>query len=254
MKHGHNSRSVAKAFFAFSVLGLAAACADNSAVAPVAQEHVVSAPANFLQVGSSVTFRVYNSYGATQLVGSHLIYIPANAICDFSSGYGPQFWDKSCEPLRGSTTITATVFAGPDGQPYVDFQPAMRFAPNKEVMLFFREGRTDGTKVAGVKFCNEAGYCVDESIADPSLRPFRVGQTSIIGRRVKHFSGYTVTYEEQCLGNILSLGDGNSICDVVEGVVGGLFRRSGYMVASGEDVRDVMGQEDDDKGRSKEQE
>jgi hypothetical protein len=254
MKHGHSSRNIAKAFFAFSVLGLAAACADNQAVAPVAQDHVVSAPANFVQIGYTVTFRVNNSQGATQLVGQHVINIPAHAICDFSSGYGPQFWDKACEPMRGSTTITATVFAGPNGEPYVDFQPAMRFAPNKEVVVFFREGRTDGTKVAAVKYCNAVGYCMDESLSDASLKPFRVGSTSIIGRRVKHFSGYTVTYEDPCLGSILSLDDGGLACGV-EVSLGGLFRRSGYMVASGEDVRDVMSDDTADRaGRSQDRE
>jgi hypothetical protein len=240
MKHGHSSRNIAKAFFAFSVLGLAAACAESPMSAPVAEAPTVWAPANFVKTGYTVTFRVNNKEGATKKIGQHVINIPANAICDFGSGYGPTFWDKKCEPMRGSTVITATVFAGPNGEPYVDFQPAMRFAPNKEVTLFFREPRTDGTKVPSVKYCNEAGYCVDESLNDKSLRPFRVGKTSILGRRVKHFSGYTVTYESSCLSDILSIGDGDSICDVVDGLLGGLLRRSGYMVASGENVVDLM--------------
>jgi hypothetical protein len=255
MPHGRMVQNSAKALVAFMMLGLVGACGDNQAVAPVSQEHTVSAPANFVKTGYNITFRVNNSRGTTQKIGQHVINIPANAICDLGSGYGPTFWDKTCEPMNGSTTIKATVFVGPNGEPYIDFQPAMRFAPNKEVMLFFREGRTNGEMEASVEYCNDAGYCVDESVNDPSLKPFRVGRTSIIGRRVKHFSGYTVTYEIPCLGSILSVGDGNSICDAVEGVVGGLFRRSGYMVASGEDVRDIMNDDQDDqRGRSKEQE
>jgi hypothetical protein len=246
MKHGHMSRNIAKAFFAFSVLGLATACADNQAVAPVAEASSVVAPANFVKTGYTVTFRVNNSKGATQKIGQHVINIPANAICDLDSEYGPQHWDKTCEPLTGSVVITGTVFTGLNGEPYVDFQPAMRFAPNKEVVLFFKEGKTDGTKVASVKFCNAVGYCMDESLNDASVKPFRVGKSSIIGRRVKHFSGYTVTYESACLGSIMSLGDGNLACDV-EVNLGGLFRRSGYMVASGEDVRDLMTDDHDDK-------
>jgi hypothetical protein len=237
-------RNSAKAFFAFMMLGLVGACADNQLAAPAAEEHVVSAPANFVKVGYTVTFRVNNNQGITKLVGQHVINIPANAICDFDSGYGATQWDKACKPLRGSTTIKATVFMGPQGEPYVDFQPAMRFAPNKEVMLFFREGRSNGQWVPTVKYCNEVGYCVDESINDASLKPFRVGKTSILGRRVKHFSGYTVTYDMPCLGSILSIDEG-SLCDMVEGIFAGLSRRSGYMVASGEDIRDVMKDEQD---------
>jgi hypothetical protein len=245
-------RNSAKAFFAFSLLALVGACADNTQVAaPVSEDHVISAPANFIKTGYTVTFRVNNSQGATQLVGQHVINIPANAICDSKSDYGPQYWDKKCKLMRGSTVITATLFSGPNGEPYVDFQPAMRFAPDKEVMLFFREGRTNGQMVATVEYCNSVGYCFDESLTDPSLKPFRIGTTSILGRRLKHFSGYTVTYELPCLGSILSVGDGNSICDV-EVSLGGLSRRSGYMVASGEDVRDLMDDAQDDKAKKHE--
>jgi hypothetical protein len=254
MRHGQTMRNSAKSFFAFAMLGLVGACADNQVAAPVSEAPAVVAPANFVKTGYTVTFRVNNSQGATQKIGQHVINIPANAICDLAtSDYGTTQWNKSCAPLRGAVTITGTVFTGPNGEPYIDFQPAMRFAPNKEVMLFFKEGRTDGTKIASVKYCNDAGFCIDESLNDPSLKPFRIGSTSIIGRRVKHFSGYTVTYEQSCVGSILSLGDGNLGCGL-DVTLGGLFRRSGYMVASGEDVRDLMDDDQDDKknGRSRE--
>jgi hypothetical protein len=233
----------AKAFIALAAVALVGACADNTA-SPVAHAPKVFAPANYEQVGSAVSFRVNNAEGITKLVGSHVINIPAGAICDLAtSGYGETFWDKSCEPLLGSVVITATVFSGPDGQPYVDFQPAMRFAPNKEVMLFMKEGREDGSKVASIKYCNDSGVCVDESINDPSLRPFRIGRTSILGRRIKHFSGYVVRFEWECPGTATPLEDGQGyFCDDGTG-----FRRSGYMVASGEDIADIMKNADGSK-------
>jgi hypothetical protein len=220
----------AKTFTTVAMLVVAGACADDKTVAPVSAS----------PVGNDTKLRVNNSQGITAMVGAHLIYIPAQAICDIAtSGYGVDSWNSPCQPLRGSITITATEFRGPQGEPYIDFQPAMRFAPNKEVMLFFREGRTNGASIATVKYCDAVGNCVDESLNDPSLKPFRIGLTSILGRRVKHFTGYTVTYEAPCLGGVVSIGEGNLACDV-EVSVGGLFRRSGYMVASGEDVRDIM--------------
>ena len=222
MRHGQKMRNYARAAFVFSTLAIVGACADQGAVAPVEETPAFVAPANFLRVGYVVAFRVENARGTTQKIGDHVINIPANAICALgTSGYGTDYWNKSCSPMKGSVVITATILAGPDGEPYVDFQPAMRFAPNKEVTLFFRDTK-EGARDLTIKYCNNVGYCVDESLNDPSLAPFRVGR-SIVGRRVKHFSGYVVAYEG--LGLDISIG---------------LLRKSGYMVASGEDITDVM--------------
>ena len=219
---GQSMRNYAKAFFAFSALAFAGACSDNNTVAPTAEAPAFVAPANFLRIGYVITFRVDNQRGATQKIGDHVLSLPANAVCDLGrSGYGETMWNKSCTPLKGSVVITATVLQGPDGEPYIDFQPAMRFAPNKEAMLFFRE---DKATSVSVKYCNNLGYCVDESLNDPSLKPFRVNR-NIVGRRVKHFSGYVIAYE--CKPD--------EACET-----SGMMRRSGYMVASGEDIGDVM--------------
>jgi hypothetical protein len=245
MKHGQIPRGCAKALLVSVTIGMAGACADQN-VAPAAEAPAVNAPANFVQVGGANVFRVNNAEGITKLVGKHIIDIPAGAICDLTtSGYGPTFWDAPCQPLKGSVAITATVLQGPDGEPYVDFQPAMRFAPNKEVTLFMREGRSNGEHQLSIKYCNDLGHCIDESLADASLKPFRIGRTSVIGRRVKHFSGYVVYYGESCTGSVTPVGDGSYICED-----GGFMRRSGYMVASGEDVTDVMkdkGEKSDDE-------
>ena len=230
MKHGQISRNSAKAFFAFAALALVGACADTSAVAPTTEAAAFVAPANFLRTGYVIAFRVDNSKGATQKIGDHVINIPANAICDLAtSGYGETTWNKSCTPLKGSVVITATVLSGPDGEPMIDFQPAMRFAPNKEVTLFFKDTKA-GTKNLTIKYCNNLGYCVDESLNDPSLKPFRINK-NIVGRRLGHFSGYVVAFD-------------NGLIDISVN----LLRKSGYMVASGEDIRDLM---DDDRGHKK---
>jgi len=195
-------------------------------------------PANFSQVGAPITFVVNNAEGITKQLGDQVLSMPAGAICDLlTSGYGQSFWSQDCAPLRGSIAITATIFKGPDGEPYVDFEPSMRFAPDKEVMLFLTTGRTDGTKMASIKYCNDLGFCADESLTDPSLKPFHVDGTSIMGRRLKHFSGYVVAYEGDCQGVVTPIGDGNFWCETD----GGFSRRSGYMVASGEDIKDVVG-------------
>ena len=240
MRHGQTMRSYAKAVFVFATLAIVGACADTNTVAPAAETPTFVAPAGFLRVGYVVTFRVDNSKGATQMINDHVINIPANAICALGkSGYGADYWDKGCTPMKGSIVITAQVLAGPDGAPYIDFQPAMRFAPNKEVTLFFRDSK-NGTKGLTVDYCDNIGNCIDESLNDPSLRPYRVGR-GIVGRRVKHFSGYVIAYD--CREN--------EVCPPQDG---GMARRSGYMVASGEDITDVMKDDKEAKKGGKEEE
>src|ERR1043165_3117656 len=168
MQHGQIARNTAKAFFALAALVMVNACADTTAVAPTTEAAPFVAPANFLKTGYVVAFRIDNGKGATQLIGDHVISIPANAICDLTkSGYGTDYWNKSCSPMKGSVVVTATVLKGPDGEPMIELQPAMRFAPNKEVMLFFKDGKS-GSKNVSVNYCNNAGLCVDESLNDPS--------------------------------------------------------------------------------------
>jgi hypothetical protein len=223
------------------------ACAESNTAAPATQEASIYVPANFLKIGEGTVFTVRNSQEILQKIGSHAIYIPAGAICDpVTSGYGSTMWDKTCKPMKGSMTITANVFYGPGGEPYIDFQPALRFAPDKQVYVFFREGRTNGLWQASVEYCNNLGYCVDESIADPSLKPFRIDNTSIIGRRVKHFSGYVVMYNDACLGNPEPTGDGGFYCNEEGASTSSMMRRSGYMVASGEDIASFMKDESSD--------
>jgi hypothetical protein len=230
------TRKYSKVLLGLAGLLMAGACADNAPLAPTNVKSV-KAPANFTQVGSSVTFRVDNSEGIVKQVGSHVISIPAGAICDpMTSGYGTSMWDQACDAMRGSIVITATMFSGPNGEPYVDFEPAMRFAPEQNVMLFLLANAATTPVEMNVKYCDNLGYCVDESIADESLRPFHVTNSSIIGRRVKHFSGYVVVSGEECTGTVVDNGDGTYWCE--NG--GGMERRSGYMVASGEDITDVM--------------
>jgi hypothetical protein len=228
MMHAQISRNFAKAFFAFVTLGMAAACADTN-VAPRTEAVAFKAPAGFdITVGVS-TFTVSNTDGIVKSLGEHLLYIPAGAICDpLLSTYGSTEWDKPCTPLRGSITITATMMRDSKDRPYVDFQPALRFSPDKQTMLFMRNGRAPEATKIYMLYCNNIGYCVDESLTDSSLKPFRVGKTSIIGRRLKHFSGYTVAWGEPCNGTLTEEPDGTWMCND-----DGLTRRSGYMVASG---------------------
>jgi hypothetical protein len=231
MKHGHISRNYAKAFFAFVTIAITGACADST-VAPSTEVAAFKAPAAFTKAGGKVTFRVKNSEGITKSIGSHVINIPAGAICDLSSSYGATEWDKPCTPMTGSVLITATVMYDDENHPFVDFQPAMRFAPNKEVRLFLKNGRSSQPTELSIDYCNANAVCVDESIGDPSLKTVRVGQTAVLMRRLKHFSGYMIAVGKICSGYMVQDSEGTWIC-----YSEGNTRKSGYMVASGKDDR-----------------
>ena len=92
----------------------------------------------------------------------------------------------------------------------------MRFAPDKEVMLFFKQATTETPVSVSVKYCNALAYCYDESLSDPSLKPFRINGTSIVGRRLKHFSGYAIIAGEECEypGVVVTDENGNLWCDM----------------------------------------
>jgi hypothetical protein len=226
MMHSHTSRNYAKAFFAFLAIGLASACAD-SIVAPTG-EVTFTAPAEFSRRVGVRVFKV-DRYGTTQKIGSHTISIPAGAICDPAlSSYGPGEWDKPCTPLSKPIVITATMLEDAQGNPYVDFQPALRFVPTKTVNLYLRSGKTDRPREMTIKFCDNLGVCIDESLTDPSLVTQRVGKSSLLVRRIKHFSGYSINVGDECPGTVTEELDGTLMC--WEGTV---ERRSGYMVASG---------------------
>jgi hypothetical protein len=229
MRHGHTSRISAKTILAFVGLGLAGACSDTAST-PTMRVVSVKAPAGYDQVLDAVSF-VYDPNASTNTVtrfGNHLLVIPANGICDLSSSYGMGTWNDPCEPLTHSIVITITTFADDQGHPYVDFQPALRFNPDRETDLYLRDGWRDGEQMTVIDYCGATLDCVDESVNDSSLVTQRIGITSTLVRRIKHFSGYTVGTGDACNGTITQTDDGSLWCDDGRGV-----SRSGYMVASG---------------------
>jgi hypothetical protein len=127
------------------------------------------------------------SFGA-----SHLD-IPANAVCELSSSsYGPEYWNDSCTPETAPLTITAVVKNAATDHPSVQFEPAMRFSPDKNVALYLYvtdQATLDASRV--MKYCN-GSTCVDESLVDPSLQSNVDATNNVVFRRVKHFSGYVV--------------------------------------------------------------
>jgi hypothetical protein len=196
---------------------LATACGD-SLVDPAQQRAIVSAAPAFGKSGGPQTFTYYPdrllniSLGNGNAIGvgnkGHSLQIPANAICDPAvSSYGTGEWDKPCVLLTTPIQITAKVNEV-NGFASVEFEPALRFSPDVEVILTFSDKKASSDPLARILYCSGGKTtCVDESKTDPSLvthRDFR-GQ---IFRRIKHFSGYNVVLGGEC---DLSLGDPDCI-------------------------------------------
>jgi hypothetical protein len=141
-------------------------------------------------------------------LGPNRLVIPANAVCQFgTSGYGSAYWNKPCTPETRPVTLTVTVKNASSSNPQVDFRPAMRFNPQTTVSIYFyvpRVTREDqknwqilycGSSYSGSSSGSTSGSgsgCVDESVADPSLRSFIDYNASVLFRRIKHFSVYRV--------------------------------------------------------------
>jgi len=226
MRHSHTSRISAKTILAFVGLGLAGACSD-SVSSPTMSEVAVKAPAGYDLVLGVTIFRYNPKKGVTQRLGDHVVVIPAGGVCDLSSSYGPGTWDDACAPASHSFMITATTYADANGHPYIDFQPALRFVPSKETDLYLKDGKRTVATMLTINYCSLKG-CVDESINDPSLATQRVGNSNILVRRVKHFSGYMIVTGDACNGTVSQTDDGSVWCDDGRGL-----SRSGYMLASG---------------------
>jgi hypothetical protein len=242
---------------------LATACSD-SAIAPSQQRTLSHAPL-MSRFDGSYTFTYNPSTGITTKlsVKNHTISIPANGVCDPAlSSYGPGTWDDACPVLDHPISITVNSYSQADGtQPYLEFQPALRFVPDKVTILAFSMKKSTITNWSTILYCPTADACVNEALTDPSLATSRDDKGWVF-RRIKHFSGYNVTLGIECdlsLGDpdCIDIGDGEGLwhgqlnsaglhgisldnlgdagaTDEIKKETGGKRkRRSGYMVVSG---------------------
>jgi hypothetical protein len=129
----------------------------------------------------------------------HKIEFPyaAASVCTLAtSGYGAGTWDLPCLPSVLPVEVTAKAWFDASGLPRTDFQPAMRFVPGlpQAVELSLHDRANAPSAAASVLYCTEAGACVDEAKADPSLRTVVDPTNGFWVRKLKHFSGYNVVF------------------------------------------------------------
>lgn len=144
--------------------------------------------------------------GGVFFVGNNAVVFPAKSICDpATSSYGPATWDSACQPLKGSITVHAVTRVA-DGRTQVDFSPSLRFVPSDKpsdwVWLYMytpsAAGAADLSQFNILYAATLDGALVDESLADASLRTYVDARSGVSLRRVKHFSGYTVSTGAKC--------------------------------------------------------
>jgi hypothetical protein len=198
------ARSRAKTLTMLAAASLMLAACAGEATAPVAptlrtQERTspfVPTDAQRALVGvtdGTYSFTVNPNQTQMLQLGASGLYIPANSICDVNtSSYGVGTWNDACTPQTAPMTITAVVRNAATDHPSVEFQPALRFSPAKQVWLYMsvtNQATLDATKV--LYYCNETG-CVDEAQTDGDLKSYVDTKNFMVFRRIKHFSGYVV--------------------------------------------------------------
>ncbi len=139
----------------------------------------------------SATFTFEAASGKLLTFGQSSVYIPANAICGPSSGYGPGTWNQPCTPYTGTVTIQIA-WSTRNGHTYAEFEPAMRFDPNQKVYLVLFDRTVRNNKNLGLLWRDVTGGGVNEALGDPSLGAVSING-SLVARRIKHFSGYNVS-------------------------------------------------------------
>jgi hypothetical protein len=185
-----------------SLMGLIVACSDQPAsLGPDAADFSGPSLASVQPTATGFQFTVDPAKNETFVsMGEHRIVFPAYSICDPSrSSYGPAEWDAPCEPLSAPITINADTMTV-DGHPYLRFSPELRFVPSADprqwVMLYMKDPSASDPLVGPtlqILWVAPDGSLIDETLTDPTLATRVQGESSIIYRRVKHFSGFLVS-------------------------------------------------------------
>lgn len=128
------------------------------------------------------------------------ITFPAGSLCDPTrSSYGMGEWDRWCPVANQSVTVNAKAWLDRYGQPHLDFDKHVRFVPSANpanwVMLTLSDYGSGINLWTNIAYCQteQQTSCIDESKTDPTVATVTNPITGKVTRRVKHFSGYSLT-------------------------------------------------------------
>ncbi|GJG88283.1 hypothetical protein tb265_34640 [Gemmatimonadetes bacterium T265] len=124
------------------------------------------------------------------------VNIPAAAVCDpRTSGYGKTTWDAKCTPLTTSMSFTVRAWTNSSGNSSAVVSPDVRFVPGKVASLFIAAPSSSPTAKPVIQWCTSAiTGCVDEGATDATLTTQYAQAQGVAYRRIKHFSGYNVSW------------------------------------------------------------
>jgi hypothetical protein len=137
------------------------------------------------------------------LGAGNTIVFPAHSLCDPNrSTYGNGQWDKPCAVARTTVTINTKAWLDQQGYAHIDFDKHVRFVPTSNpagwVMLSLNDYGAYTDAWTHIEYCREIhaetnDNCRDEAKDDPTLATVKNPYTGQLVRRIKHFSGYSLT-------------------------------------------------------------
>ncbi len=159
-------------------------------------------------------FAVGSRGGSFSIAGLYTINFPENSVCDPDrSSYGATEWDKACSTLDDGQAIKvhATLTLTSAGLA-IDFSPALRFSPTTQVTIstdifasMIKTNRDyilkhpDVVNPLAIFYSSTLGAsAVNDFSSDRSVLTHIDLTTGRIWRRVKHFSGYSMTSGQSC--------------------------------------------------------
>jgi hypothetical protein len=175
---------------------LLAACAGDATSPSAARFAPGDASKALVGVVDGVyTFTIDPNKDQSIKLGASSLDLPAKSVCTIATtSYGPDKWNNACVPESLPVTITAVVKNAATNHPSIEFAPAMRFNPTRNVLLHLYVTNAETlTNMTVMKYCGPfSAVCVDESITDTSLQTAVDAAAGLVSRRIKHFSGYVV--------------------------------------------------------------
>jgi len=186
---------------------LAAGCAENvSAPTAAATKDVTIAGGGATAALTTTdtirfTFVIDPSRTTVYSLGAgNSITFPAGSLCATWSTYGGGQWDKPCSVSPYPVTVYTKAWLDSDGYAHVDFDKHVRFVPTSNpagwVMLSLADYGAATAPWTKINYCPSAmaqSGCIDESKSDPTVATMKDPVTGKLIRRVKHFSGYSLT-------------------------------------------------------------
>ncbi len=178
-----------------SAMLLAACAGDSTSPAAARMEPMDASKALVGVIDGVYNFTINPNEAQTIQLGASSLELPGGSVCTLATtSYGPDKWNDACTPESLPVTITAVVKNAATNHPSIEFAPAMRFNPARNVKLFLYVTNAETlSNMTVMKYCGPFNVvCVDESLSDSSLQTSVNAAAGLVSRRIKHFSGYVV--------------------------------------------------------------